>query len=82
MCIAVPGNLKSIAGESPFNRLGQVDFGGVEREVNLVYVPEAKVGDWVLVHTGFAIGLIDEDEAKKVFEDLEAMAGFEESETE
>lgn len=82
MCIAVPGNLKSISGEAPFNRIGQVDFGGVEREINLVYVPEAKIGDWVLVHTGFAIGIIDEDEAKKVFEDLEAIAGFEESESE
>jgi len=78
MCIAIPGNLKSISGDNPFNQIGQVDFGGVEREINLVYAPEAKVGDWVLVHTGFAIGIINQEEAQKVFEDLEAMAGFEE----
>jgi len=75
MCIAVPGNLKNISGDNPLNRIGWVDFSGVEREVNLVYTPEAKVGDWVLVHTGFAISIIDEYEANKVFEDLEAIAG-------
>ncbi len=73
MCIAVPGLIKSISGEAPLSLLGQVDFGGVEREINLSFVPEAKIGQYVLVHAGFAITVIDEAEARRVFDDLEAM---------
>lgn len=82
MCIAVPGNVKSIAGDNPFNRIGQVNFDGVEKDVNLVYTPEATVGDWVLVHAGFAIAIIDPKEAQKVFEDLKALEEFAKQEVE
>ena len=73
MCIAVPGNIKSITGDDPLTRMGRVDFGGLLREINLALVPEVGVNDWVLVHAGFAIGVIDEQEAQKVFEDLRSI---------
>jgi hydrogenase expression/formation protein HypC len=63
----------SIEGDDPMFRSGRVSFGGAEREVNLAYVPEAKVGDYVLVHVGFALNTIDEAEAKQVFEYLREM---------
>jgi hydrogenase expression/formation protein HypC len=69
MCLAVPGKILSIAGEELL-RMARVSFGGTVKEVNLAYVPEAQIGDFVLVHIGFAISKIDEDEAKKVFEYL------------
>ena len=55
------------------DRTGKVNFGGVTKEVNLAYVPEALVGDYVIVHVGFALSKIDEDEARRVFEYLEEM---------
>lgn len=73
MCIAVPGNIKSITGDDPLTRMGRVDFGGLLREINLALVPEVGINDWVLVHAGFAIGVIDEQEAQKVFEDLRSI---------
>ena len=59
-------------------RSGQVDFAGVQKRVNLSYVPEAKVGDYVLVHVGFAISTVDQAEAAQVFEYLRAMGDLEE----
>ena len=73
MCLAIPGKLMSIAGDDPIMRVGKVDFGGTRREVNLAYVPEAKIGDYVLVHVGFALNVVDEEEANKVFELLREM---------
>lgn len=73
MCLAVPGRILNIDGVDPVLRSGQVDFAGVVKRVNLSYVPEAKVGDYVLVHVGFAISTVDEDEAAQVFEYLRAM---------
>jgi hydrogenase expression/formation protein HypC len=73
MCIAVPGNIKRITGDDPLTRIGKVDFGGLLREINLALVPEVGVNDWVLVHAGFAIGVIDEQEAQKVFDDLRSI---------
>lgn len=73
MCLAVPGRVLSIAGDDPIMRVGRVDFGGIVKEINLAYVPEAKVGDHVLVHVGFAITVIDETEAERVFEHLQAI---------
>ena len=70
MCLAIPGQVLSIAGDDPLMRTGRVDFGGVVKEINLAYVPEARVGDYVLVHVGFAIAVIDEAEAERVFEHL------------
>ena len=73
MCLAVPGKITSIAGDDPLLRTGKVDFGGIVKEVSLAYVPEASVGDYVIVHVGFAISRLDEAEAQKVFEYLQGM---------
>lgn len=73
MCLAVPGKLLSIAGEDPLQRAGRVSFGGVVKEVNLACVPEAKVGDYVIVHVGLAIGIVDAEEAARTFEYLRQM---------
>ncbi|HSW40537.1 MAG TPA: HypC/HybG/HupF family hydrogenase formation chaperone [Acidobacteriota bacterium] len=73
MCLAVPGKIEIIeSGESsdPFSRTGKVSFGGILKRVNLAYVPEAQVGDYVLVHVGFAISVIDEKEALEKMEYL------------
>ncbi len=66
MCLAVPGRLTSVSGEA-LARTGRVDFAGIAREVSLALVPEARVGDYVLVHVGFALTRIDEAEAQRVF---------------
>ena len=63
----------TMAGEDPLLRTGQVDFGGIRKEVSLAYVPEAQIGDYVIVHVGFAISRLDENEANNVFEYLRQM---------
>jgi hydrogenase expression/formation protein HypC len=73
MCLAVPGKITSITGENALERTGKVSFGGVIKEVNLAYVPEARVGDYVIVHVGFALSIVDEEEAARVFDYLEQM---------
>jgi hydrogenase expression/formation protein HypC len=73
MCLAIPGKVTSISGEDPLMRSGKVDFGGVLKEVSLAYVPEVKVGDYVIVHVGFALSRVDEAEANQVFEYLREM---------
>jgi hydrogenase expression/formation protein HypC len=70
MCLAIPGKVASINGEDSLTRMGKVDFGGVLKEASLAYVPEAEVGDYVIVHAGFAISRLDQAEADKVFEYL------------
>lgn len=77
MCLAVPGKVLSVAGED-LQRSGRVSFGGVVKEVNLAYVPEAKVGDYVVVHVGFALSIVDEAEANQTFEYLRQMEELEE----
>jgi len=72
MCLAIPGQVVAITGDGDF-RVAEVDFGGVSRETNLVFVPEAVVGDYVLVHVGFAIARIDEEAARESLEALEAL---------
>ena len=69
MCLAVPGKVLSIEGED-IARVGRVNFGGIVKEVNLAYVPQAGIGDYVVVHVGFAISVMDEREATHVFEYL------------
>ena len=64
MCLAIPGRIVEVT-EDGLMRMGRVDFGGVTREVCLAYVPEAQVGDYVIVHVGFAISQLDEDEAQE-----------------
>jgi hydrogenase expression/formation protein HypC len=73
MCLAVPGRILSLAGDDPLTRTGRVDFGGLVKEVNLAFAPEAEVGDHVLVHVGFAISVIDEAEAGRIFEHLRSI---------
>jgi hydrogenase expression/formation protein HypC len=73
MCLAVPGKIISTSGQDSFERIGRVSFGGVVKEVSLAYVPEAQVGDYVIVHVGFALSIVDETEASRVFEYLEQM---------
>ncbi len=72
MCLAVPGCILSTLGED-FSRMGRVDFGGIVRQINLAFTPEARVGDYVLVHVGVAIATIDEAEAERVFAALESL---------
>jgi hydrogenase expression/formation protein HypC len=72
MCLAIPGKIMSINGQN-FERMGKVNFGGILKDVNLSYVPDAKVDDYVIVHVGFALNTIDESEAMKVFEYLKEM---------
>lgn len=73
MCLAVPGRLISIEGDDPLTRQGRVDFGGIVKSVNLAYVPEVQEQDYVLVHVGFAITVVDPREAERVFEYLRAL---------
>ena len=74
MCLGIPGRIVEV-DDNPLMRMGKVDFGGVTREVCLAYVPEAQVGDYVIVHVGFAISRIDEEEAKETLRLLAEM-GF------
>lgn len=73
MCLAVPGRLVSIEGDDPAFRMGKVNFGGIVKDVNLAYVPDANIDDYVLVHVGFALTVVDEAEAVKVFTYLKEM---------
>jgi len=73
MCLAIPGKILSIPGDDPLLRTGRVSFGGIVKEVNLAYTPEAGVGDYVIVHVGFAISTVDEAEAHRVFDYLREM---------
>lgn len=73
MCLAIPGKVERITGDHPMARMGQVNFGGVVKEACLAYVPEVNVGDYVIVHVGFALSKVDEEEARKVFEYLKQM---------
>lgn len=72
MCLAVPGKLISTNGEG-LERSGRVSFGGVIKEISLAYVPEAEIGQYVIVHVGFALSVVDEAEALRVFDYLEEL---------
>lgn len=78
MCLAVPGQILSTTGDDPLVRMARVSFGGIVKEISLAYVPEAHVGDYVLVHVGFAISTVDENEAQQVFRYLEEIDALEE----
>lgn len=86
MCLGIPGRIESIS--DPDQKLlssgltmreALVSFSGIKKNVNLVYLPEAKVGDYVVVHVGFAISILREDEALKVYEALRKMGELGES---
>jgi hydrogenase expression/formation protein HypC len=77
MCLALPGQIVSITGES-LERVGRVRFGSVVREVSLACLPEAQVGDYVLVHVGLAISRLDQAEAERALAAWQQLAGEEE----
>lgn len=79
MCLGVPGRIIEVADGDPLTRMGKVSFGGTIAEVCLATVPEAKKGDYVIVHAGFAISTLDEEEADQVFEYLNAIASMEDT---
>ena len=73
MCLAVPGRVLTVVGDDPLTRVGQVAFSGAVKEASLALLPEADVGDYVLVHAGFAIAVLDQAEAQRSIEYFEAM---------
>ena len=73
MCLAVPGQLLAITREDPLTRSGRVAFGGIVKEINLAFAPEAAVGDYVLVHAGVAIAVLDEAEAQRTLACLDSL---------
>lgn len=78
MCLGVPGQILEIREDPTGMNMARVSFGGIVKEVCLAYTPEVEVGDYVVVHVGFAISTIDETEAHKVFEFLKEMGELEE----
>ena len=78
MCLAIPGKVIEIAQDKNGVRMGRANFGGIVKEVCLEYTPEVDCGDYVLVHVGFALHVIDKEEAHRVFELLEEMNQLEE----
>jgi len=79
MCLGVPGRVIEVQ-EGGLMRMGKVDFGGITREVCLAYVPEAQVGDYVIVHVGFAISVLSEEEAQETLRLLAEVITAEEAE--
>jgi hydrogenase expression/formation protein HypC len=81
MCLGVPGKIIEIQDNPLGMAMGKVSFGGIAKEVCLAYVPEAQIDDYVIVHAGFALSVIDEKEAMEVFELLKEMQELSELET-
>jgi len=75
VCLAIPGKILEIQGEAPL-RAARVQFGGIVRQVSLDFVPEAGVGDYVMVHVGFAISRVDAAEAERTYKILEEMGAL------
>ena len=73
MCLAIPGKVLEVSGDDPLLRSGRVSFNGVVKQVSLTCAPEARPGDYVLVHVGVAISVIDEKEAQETFRYLQQM---------
>ncbi|MGE0483682.1 MAG: HypC/HybG/HupF family hydrogenase formation chaperone [Gammaproteobacteria bacterium] len=72
MCLAVPGRVVAMLDEAPLTRRAEVDFGGVRTTINLAFVPEATVGDYVLAHVGVAIARLDAAAARRTLAELGA----------
>lgn len=72
MCLAIPGKVLEIE-ERDGSRIGKVQFGGIVRQVAFTFVPEVRVGDYVMVHVGFAISIVDAEEAERTYEILQNM---------
>jgi len=76
MCLAIPGKVLEIEGDDLAFRSATVDFCGVRKTINLAFTPEVQTGDYVLVHVGFAISRIDEEEAARTFKYLEQIGAL------
>ena len=76
MCLAIPGKILESAEQNGL-RIGRVQFGGITRQISLDFVPEAQVGDYVMVHVGFAISRVDSEEAERTYRLLEEMGAWE-----
>ena len=72
MCLAIPGKVLEIES-SIGGRIGRVQFGGIVRQVQFTFVPEVRVGDFVMVHVGFAISVVDAEEAERTYQILQSM---------
>jgi hydrogenase expression/formation protein HypC len=78
MCLAVPGQIISLSDDTdPLARTGRVNFSGVVKDISLAYVPEAKINDYVIVHAGFALSVLDEAEAQASLAAFNDLANFE-----
>ncbi len=77
MCLSIPGKVEAVYEEGSL-KMGRVNFGGVTKEVCLDYVPEVEVGQYVLIHVGFAISVLDEEEAQARLETIREIENFEE----
>ena len=73
MCLGVPGKVLEIRRDEAAMTMGKVSFAGIVKDVCLAYVPDVKVGEYVIVHVGFAISSVDEEEAQEVFRFLDQM---------
>jgi len=73
MCLGIPGRIVSINDADSDLPIGEIDFNGIIKEACLAYVPEARVGEYVIIHAGFAISVVDEAEAQEVFKYLEEL---------
>ena len=78
MCLGVPGKVITLEDNASGMPMGRVSFGGITRAVCMTYVPEAEVGDYVVVHVGFAIAIVDEEEARRTLEFLREMDDLDE----
>jgi hydrogenase expression/formation protein HypC len=81
MCLGVPGRVLTVEPDDCGMPMGTVEFGGIRKRVCLAYVPDVEVGEYVIVHVGFAIGKVDEDEAREVFRLLEEMDALDNTRT-
>lgn len=77
MCLAVPGKIINISGDDLLSRMGKINFSGIQKEISLAYLPEAKINDYVIVHAGFAISMIDEEEAIKSLKSFQELDDLE-----
>jgi hydrogenase expression/formation protein HypC len=76
MCLAIPGKITEIYQKESL-RMAKIDFGGIAKEICLAYTPEAEVGDYALIHVGFAISLMDEEEAQETLNLIKEVSEFE-----
>jgi hydrogenase expression/formation protein HypC len=78
MCLAVPGQIISLSDDTdPFARTGRINFSGIIKDISLAYVPEANINDYVIVHAGFALSVLDEAEALASLQAFQDLADFE-----